>query len=161
MVIEKLLVWAGAFIQENFRELLISQEEIPDGIYVGRYFLGSPADFYALNSRFWIVQVNEKPVATIDQFIEQVRNIKDEFVRLKTIDFAGKDRVVAIKPSLYFWPTYLFSYSNFEWHRTTILPDDSAIPESVVNTNSKDETCVAVVENNSDIQTTTNLTELQ
>ena len=122
IVVDKLLIWAGAFIQENFRELLISHVSVPGGLYVGRYFLGSPSEFYSLNSRFWIVQVNEVVVNSIAEFINVVKDIDDQFVRVKVVDSVGKERIVPVKPSLFFWPTYLFTYTDYQWNRTLVLP---------------------------------------
>jgi len=117
--IDRFVLWAGAFLQETYRELYLTQKDLPKGIYVSRYFLGSPGDYYNLKAKTWILEVNGHPTTNLDEFLQAVAGLTDEeFVRVHLVDGRGKVRVLTMKPDLHYWPTVEFrqdSLGSLDW----------------------------------------------
>ena len=118
---EAFLVWAGTFIQESYRDLKFQQRQVPEGVYCSRYFYGSPAEFYDLKAKVWILAVNDTPTPTLWTFLEAVRHLPNgEFVRMKTIDTKGKVRVLTLRTNDEYWPLVVFQYDEERgWRNTT------------------------------------------
>lgn len=120
--VDRMLLWAGAFIQESYRALLMTQKVVSEGVYVSRYFLGSPAEFYGLRAKIWITAVNGVPTKNVPSFLATVNSFagQSSFLRLDTTDLAGKKKIVTLKPECHYWKTSLFTLSaDGSWNRET------------------------------------------
>ena len=115
----KFVIWAGAFIQDPYRDLLIIRKEHYHGVYIGRYFLGSPAEFYQLRAHCWISEINGIKTPDLDSFIKAVSNCDpDSFIRVTIIGLSDKERLITLKPNTRFWPTVQFELRDNAWHKT-------------------------------------------
>ncbi|KAH8511438.1 hypothetical protein H0E87_008849 [Populus deltoides] len=117
--------WCGCLVQDPHpavRALGFLPGE-GHGVYAAMCCRGSPADRYALGALRWIVQVNGKPTADLDAFVNVTKGLRyDEFVRVKTINLDGKPRVLTLKQDLHYWPTWelRFDPNTARWRRETI-----------------------------------------
>jgi len=133
--VDRMLLWAGAFIQESHRELHLTKN-LCEGVYVSRYFLGSPAEFYGLRAKIWITAVNDVKTKDIPSFLSAVSSMAaaaNAFLRLDTTDIAGKKKIVTLKPEFHYWKTSLFSRDAAgQWSCTTgaVLSPVEAHPPS-------------------------------
>lgn len=117
----KMIQWAGAYLQDPFRELLLVHKYNYPGVFVCRYIRGSPADFYALKANCWILEINGKPTPTLDCFLNVISEIDSKsFVRISIIDVKNKKYVITLKPNTRFFPTLLFELKNGRWNRNLI-----------------------------------------
>ena len=118
----KLLMWSGAFIQESFRELQFVSKKVPKGVYVVRYYYGSPADFYGLRAKIWVTSVNGIKTPDIDTFLQVVKSISDDtFIQIRTKNVKGVPGLLTLKPNTSYWDTVLFSLNDSnQWTREII-----------------------------------------
>lgn len=115
---KKLVVWSGAFIQESYRELLLNQKDAHEGVYVSRYFFGSPAQFYGLTASCWITEVNAVKTPTLDALLKVIGELEpNSFARISTTQLSDKEKLITLKPNLKFWPTVGFCQENGKWRR--------------------------------------------
>mmetsp|Transcript_7479 Transcript_7479/g.9246 ORF Transcript_7479/g.9246 Transcript_7479/m.9246 type:complete len:434 (-) Transcript_7479:23-1324(-) len=113
-----LLVWAGALLQDSYRELLLSQKEYHEGVYICRYYFGSPAEFYGVKASCWIMALNGIPTPNLSTFLDVVKTLdSNEFVRITTMDTSDKERLVTLRPNPDYWPTVQFTQQNGKWSR--------------------------------------------
>ena len=108
-------LWAGAFLQDSYRAIRLQQKDVPKGVYCSRYFFGSPAEFYDLKAKVWILQINDKMIESLKEFIDVASNLPDnEFVRLKTIDTKNNVRVLTLRTNNHYWPATKFDFDEIE-----------------------------------------------
>ncbi|XAR51472.1 HtrA2 peptidase [Bertholletia excelsa] len=121
----RLINWCGCIVQDPHpavRALGFLPEE-GHGVYVARWYHGSPVNRYLLYALQWIVEVNGKPTPDLDAFIDVTKEIEDgEFVRVRTVHLNGKPRVLTLKQDLHYWPTWelRFDPDTTMWCRKTI-----------------------------------------
>jgi len=112
------LLWAGTLLQKPPPALARDHSLPRDGVYVSRYWFGSPANRYGLRATSRIVQVNGKPTPDLDRFLEAVGDTGDRgFVRLKVVDLEGRVRVKTLKLDLEYWPTWELLRGPEGWER--------------------------------------------
>ncbi len=76
------------------------------GIYITHGVAGTPAQMYGIPTGLFITSINEKPVRTLDAFLEAVEVVPDtEFLRVGLITLSGTPLVVTLKQDRYYWPT--------------------------------------------------------
>nr|GEX84205.1 hypothetical protein [Tanacetum cinerariifolium] len=78
---------------------------------------------YGLYVIQWIVEVNGKPTPNLEAFVNVTKEIEGgEFVRVKTVHFNGKPKVLTLKQDLHYWPTWElnFDQETAMWQRKTI-----------------------------------------
>ncbi len=118
---ERALRWAGALLQEPHRALQVQWGFPKEGVYVARYWFGSPADRYGLRASRRILAVDGKPTPDLDHFLAAVENKPDRgAVRIKSQGLDGKVEVTTLKLDLEFWPTYEFERGPEGWMREPI-----------------------------------------
>ena len=74
----RLVHWAGAMLQEPHRAVreLGYMPKDTNGVYISRWHHGSPAHRYGLFALQWIVEINGKPITSLDNFLDVVRELK-------------------------------------------------------------------------------------
>ena len=103
------------FMPEPHRAVLQQSTTLPSRIYVSGRAKGSPAYMYGIVPTQWITGVNGKKVQTLDEFVEAVKDLKDnEYVRIKTMSFDNVPMVLSIKQCKHYWPTPEVSESIME-----------------------------------------------
>ena len=92
------LLWAGALLQPAPLSLARQLGLPRSGVYVSRYWFGSPADRYGLQATHRILEVDGVPTPDLDSFLGVVRGKPDRgSVRLETVDLEGKLSVGTLK----------------------------------------------------------------
>ncbi|MCH2187246.1 trypsin-like peptidase domain-containing protein, partial [Myxococcota bacterium] len=101
------LIWAGTLLQDPPR-VLSRQEQLPrEGVYIARYWYGSPADRYGLPAAARILAVDGKPTPDLEAFTAAVRDKPSgASVRLKLEALNGQVSVVTLELDLDYWPSY-------------------------------------------------------
>ncbi|KAJ3292893.1 hypothetical protein HK104_004931 [Borealophlyctis nickersoniae] len=103
---KRIVLWAGAVLQEPHRAVLQQSKTLPSRIYVAGRAKGSPSYMYGIVPTQWITAVNGKTVQTLQDFVDAVRGLPDnEYVRVKTISFDLVPCVLSIKVCKHYWPT--------------------------------------------------------
>jgi len=112
------ILWAGALLQRPPLSLARQRGLSRSGVYVSRYWFGSPAERYGLQATHRILEVDGVETPDLDTFLEVVRDKPDRgSVRLKTIDLEGKVAVDSLKLDLDYWPTWELDLGATGWQR--------------------------------------------
>ena len=123
------VLWAGTLLQEPPLALARDHSLPREGVYISRYWYGSPANRYGLRATSRIVEVNGTATPDLDRFLEAVAKTKDRgSVRLKVLDLEGRVRVKTLKLDLEYWPTWELRRSADGWQRRQI--SESSDPNS-------------------------------
>lgn len=105
--VRRALMWAGALLQEPYRDMAAQRAVEPWGVYVAFFAYGSPASRYGLLAGRRIVEVDGEPVPDLDAFIAAVRGRPDRAsLRLTTVTWNGFVEVLTPKLDAIYWPTY-------------------------------------------------------
>jgi S1-C subfamily serine protease len=119
--LDRIVVWAGAVLQKPHRALAAQRGIEPDGVFVAYFSYGSPATRYQLWAGRRIVEVDGKPVADLDAFIQAVSGREDRSsLRLRTVTWNGSVEVMTLKLDKRFWPTYELRRTAQGWTRTAL-----------------------------------------
>ena len=118
---ERALLWAGTLLQRP-PPAISTQRKLPRlGVYVSRFWYGSPANRYGLRATRRILEIDGKPTPTLDAFLEAVSSKPDRgSVRIKAVDLDGAIEVTTLKLDLEFWPTYELVRDAGGWHRRPV-----------------------------------------
>jgi S1-C subfamily serine protease len=119
--IDRLLVWAGATLQEPHRALAVQRGIRPDGVFVAFFMYGSPASRYRLWAGRRITEVDGTPVPDLDAFIRAVSGRADRSsIRLRTVDWNDAVEVITLRLDRHYWPAYELRRSDDGWQRRPI-----------------------------------------
>ena len=115
------LVWAGTLLQDPPR-VLSRQEQLPrQGVYIARYWYGSPADRHGLPVAARILAVDGKPTPDLEAFTDAVRDKQSgASVRLKLEALNGQVSVATLELDLDYWPSYELTRGAEGWTRTPL-----------------------------------------
>jgi S1-C subfamily serine protease len=84
--VRRAVVWAGAVLQEPYRQMAAQRGIEAYGVFVAYHAFGSPASRYNLAAGARIVEVDGEAVANLDAFLAAVENKADrEAVRLTLV----------------------------------------------------------------------------
>ncbi|KAJ3271206.1 hypothetical protein HDV01_006995 [Terramyces sp. JEL0728] len=87
-VIDRLVCWSGALLQEPHRAVLFQSTQLPSQVYVTGRTRGSPAFGHGIASTQWITHVNNQPTPTLTDFLSVVKDLKTgTYAQIKTISF--------------------------------------------------------------------------
>jgi S1-C subfamily serine protease len=121
---QRALLWAGTLLQRP-PPAVASQRRLPrSGVYVARFWFGSPANRYGLRATRRIIAVDGTPTPDLDAFLAVVSHKPDRgAVRIKAIDLEGAIEVITLKLDLEFWPTYELVRDAEGWSRRRVDPE--------------------------------------
>jgi S1-C subfamily serine protease len=119
--IDRLVVWAGAVLQQPHRALAAQRGVAPNGVFVAIFLYGSPATRYGLWAGRRIVAVDGKPTPDLDAFLAAVGGKQDRAsLRLKTVTWNNSVEVITLKLDKKYWPTYELSRGPLGWERRAL-----------------------------------------
>lgn len=119
--LNRILVWAGAVLQQPHRALSAQRGIPPEGVFVGYFSYGSPATRYQLWAGRRIVEVDGQPTPDLDAFIKAVSGRPDRSsVRLRTMAWNGSVDVITLKLDTRYWPTYELQRTAQGWTRKAV-----------------------------------------
>jgi S1-C subfamily serine protease len=119
--LDRIVVWAGAVLQKPHRALAAQRGIEPEGVFVAYFSYGSPSTRYQLWAGRRIVEVDGKPVADLDAFIQAVSGREDRSsLRLRTVTWNGSVEVMTLKLDKRYWPTYELRRTAQGWARTAL-----------------------------------------
>ncbi|PCJ48642.1 MAG: hypothetical protein COA74_08005 [Gammaproteobacteria bacterium] len=113
----RVLVWAGGYLQEPHRALRTRFGIDQPGVYVSRQNFGSPAQHFGIRGLL-ITEVDEKPTPNLDSFIKAVSNKGDrDSVRLRVMDITGRARLITLKLNNNYWPMAEVISTDTGWQK--------------------------------------------
>ncbi|MDF1563613.1 MAG: trypsin-like peptidase domain-containing protein [Deltaproteobacteria bacterium] len=116
---EKIVLWAGALLQEPHWPLTADWGQPREGVYISWVSAGSPAQRYPLQPTRRIVAVQGESVADLEGFLAAVKDLPERaVVRLDTVDLQGRPDVVTLLLDLANWPTSRLDWKPEGWVRT-------------------------------------------
>jgi S1-C subfamily serine protease len=119
--IERVLVWAGATLQEPHRAMAAQRGIQPDGVFIAFFMYGSPASRYKLWAGRRITEVDGIAVPDLDAFIRAVSGRPDRSsLRLKTVSWNDSVEVITLRLDRHYWPAYELRRSNGGWQRVPL-----------------------------------------
>ncbi len=117
---DRVLLWAGAFLQQPHRALRTRFGITEPGIYVSKQSAGSPAQHYGIRGLL-ITKIDEHPTPDLDSLIEVIQGKKDrDSVKLTVLDMKGKTRVITLQLNNNFWPMAQITNTGNGWRRTEL-----------------------------------------
>ncbi|HLG53309.1 MAG TPA: PDZ domain-containing protein, partial [Steroidobacteraceae bacterium] len=119
--IERVLVWAGATLQEPHRAMAAQRAIRPDGVFIAFFMYGSPASRYKLWAGRRITEVDGTPVPDLDAFIRAVSGRPDRTsLRLKTVSWNDAVEIITLRLDQHYWPAYELRLGETGWQRTPL-----------------------------------------
>ncbi|RVD86641.1 uncharacterized protein DFL_004906 [Arthrobotrys flagrans] len=93
-----------------------------EGLYISGVSYGSPA-LDKMRPTFWILSIDDHPVATIDDVLQLARERKwaqGEYVRIKQVNRVGITSIASVKVDDRFWPLYQWrmNHETGKWKMT-------------------------------------------
>ncbi len=117
----RVVVWAGAYVQEVPYEAAQSRGAPRTGVYVDSRFRGSPSMRSGLGRAVRIIQVDDRPVANLDDFLSAVRGrAHGQAVRIVQVDLLGRKQVATVEMDLDYWPTSELRLADGAWRRSEV-----------------------------------------
>jgi len=119
--IERVLIWAGATLQEPHRAMAAQRAIRPDGVFIAFFMYGSPASRYKLWAGRRITEVDGTPVPDLDAFIRAVSGRLDRSsLRLTTVSWNDAVEVITLRLDQHYWPAYELRLGEDGWQRTPL-----------------------------------------
>ena len=112
------MVWAGALLQEPYRDMAAQRAVEPYGVYVAFFAYGSPASRFGLHAGRRIVEVDGKPTPGLDAFAAAVSGRQDrQSLRITTVTWNNFTEVLTLKLDPIYWPGYEIVRDGARWRR--------------------------------------------
>ena len=119
--IDRVLIWAGATLQEPHRAMAAQRGIEPGGVFIAFFMYGSPASRYKLWAGRRITEVDGVPVPDLDAFIRAVSGRPDHSsLRLKTVAWNDAADVITLRLDRHYWPAYELRRSEDGWQRVPL-----------------------------------------
>ncbi|MEM6639357.1 MAG: trypsin-like peptidase domain-containing protein [Pseudomonadota bacterium] len=116
--LDRVVLWAGALVQEPHRALAAQRGIEKQGVYVAYFSYGSPATRYGLWPGRRIVEIDGKAVDDLDSFLAAIVEKSDrESVRLKTVTWNDAVEVITLRLDNEYWPASEVRREGGEWQR--------------------------------------------
>jgi len=117
---DRVLIWAGAFLQEPHRALRTRHGITEPGVYVSKQNAGSPAQHFGIRGLL-ITAVDDNPTPDLDSLIAIVKDKDDrDSVRLKVLDMKGRTKVITMQLNNHYWPIAHVTDTGSGWQRTEL-----------------------------------------
>ena len=117
----RIVVWAGALLQDTHREVAAQRGVEPRGVYVAFFNYGSPATRYGLWGGRRIIEIDGVPTPDLDAFVAAVAGKRDrDSLRVKTLNFNDAVEVTTLKLDERYWPAYELSRTDAGWVRSSL-----------------------------------------
>jgi len=102
----QVIMWAGWVLQAPHREVLTGVEQ-QCGVYVSRYFFGSPAHRYKAGAAVFLTEIDGMPTPNMKELRKVLEQVPDDrHVRVHTKTLSTRlDKVTCLKPDYHWWPT--------------------------------------------------------
>lgn len=114
----RILNWAGAVLHRPHRAIAAQRGFSEPGLFVAWTWSGSPASHYGISRTLRIVELNGHDVTDIDSFLNILATLPQQVaVRLKTLNLAGKARMLTLQPDEHYWPTVELIKTPQGWQR--------------------------------------------
>ncbi|MEM7292405.1 MAG: PDZ domain-containing protein [Pseudomonadota bacterium] len=115
---QRVVNWAGAYLQAPHREVATQRGVRGDAVYVSSTVRGSPANRDGLYRNRMITAVDGEPVSSLDDFLRLVANKEqNEDTRLTLVSLSGHRALVSVRPEYNFWPTFELQNNGQGWQR--------------------------------------------
>jgi S1-C subfamily serine protease len=119
--IDRVLIWAGATLQEPHRAMAVQRGIKPEGVFIAFFMYGSPASRYQLWAGRRITEVDGVPVPDLDAFIRAVSGRTDRSsLRLKTVSWNDSVDVITLRLDRHYWPAYELRRTDNGWQRVPL-----------------------------------------
>ncbi len=119
--IDRVVAWGGALLQNPHRAMAAQRGIEPHGVYVAFFSYGSPATRYGLWAGRRVVEIDETPIAHLQDFVDVVSSKEDqESIRIKTVSWNGAIDVITLKLDNQYWPAYEIRREDDGWRRLDI-----------------------------------------
>ena len=119
--VERVLIWAGATLQEPHRAMAAQRGIRPDGIFIAFFMYGSPASRYKLWAGRRITEVDGVAVPDLDAFIRAVSGRPDHSsLRLKTVAWNDAVEIITMRLDRHYWPAYELRRNDGGWQRVPL-----------------------------------------
>ena len=119
--LDRIVVWAGAVLQEPHRAMSAQRGIAPTGVFVAYFSYGSPATRYQLWAGRRIMEVDGQPTPDLDAFVKAVSGKEDRSsLRLRTLSWNGAVDVITLKLDKRYWPTYELRRMAAGWERMAL-----------------------------------------
>ncbi len=119
--IDRVLIWAGATLQEPHRAIAAQRGIRPDGIFIAFFMYGSPASRYKLWAGRRITEVDGIAVPDLDAFIRAVSGRPDHSsLRLKTVSWNDAVEIITLRLDRHYWPAYELRRNAAGWQRVPL-----------------------------------------
>jgi S1-C subfamily serine protease len=119
--IDRIVLWAGALLQPPHRAISAQRGIDSEGVYVAYFGFGSPASRSGLYAGRRILEVDGRPTADIDAFLDAVSGLEDrDSVRLHTVSWNDVAQVITLKLDEHYWPAYELRRVDGEWQRNSL-----------------------------------------
>jgi S1-C subfamily serine protease len=120
--VDRVVSWAGLLAHEPHLEVAAQEGYVPEGVYIGWLWFGSPASRYGLRPTNRIVAVNDKPTPDLDAFLSVVSQLTVDRapVVLQVVDLTGRRHVTTLKLDLAYWGTELLERVDGKWVRKPV-----------------------------------------
>lgn len=117
--VDDLLIWNGLVLHEPHWELMAQKNLSPEGVYVGLYYYGSPAQRYNIRATNRILAIDETPTPDLDAFLAAVKDLEDgEAVKITMKDLEDQTVVRTMKVDKVYWGTARFVWTEEQgWER--------------------------------------------
>ena len=116
--IDRIVMWAGALLQDTHRELAAQRGLEPQGVYVAFFNYGSPATRYGLWGGRRIIEIDGIATPDLDAFVAAVSGRRDrDSLRVKTLNFNDAVEVTTLKLDERYWPAYELTREPTGWVR--------------------------------------------
>lgn len=114
----RVVVWAGAVLQETPDWVAMQRGIVPEGVYISWYWYGSPAVRYGLRPTRRITSINGVAVSTLDELLAQIDTLNDrDAVQITTLRLDDRQEVLTLRVDDQYWPTYEVIQTEDGWRR--------------------------------------------
>ncbi|GME80141.1 unnamed protein product [Ambrosiozyma monospora] len=133
MLTDKLVYWAGCTLQAPHHGVRQVIKNLPSKVYCTSMNQGAPSRMYTIGVTNFITHVNEIPTQTLDDFLEAVRDIKDNsYCKLRVVSFDNIPFAQTLKVNYHYFPTTeLLKNDASEWVFKKIEATDNKKVEEI------------------------------